>query len=140
MILANVILATQVPYVMATLFCFLVIPIETAVLFWIQRPKVAFAPSLGLIVLANVVSCIAGYVITALIPVPSGFTTHESRPEYFRGIVIGFVAAFLLSWLIEHWVVSRFHRRFAFHDLRRATCLANLASYIAVFIAMMAFY
>jgi hypothetical protein len=45
MILANVILATQVPYVMVTLFCFLVIPIETAVLFWIQRPTVALRTS-----------------------------------------------------------------------------------------------
>jgi hypothetical protein len=137
MIFADVVVGTQVPYVMAALFCFLVVPIEVGCFFGFQRGVVGFWASLGLIVLANAVSLIVGFIITRLIPVLEEFATHASRPEYFRGIVIGFVAAFFLSWLIEYWVIRLFQRRFVFHRLNRTVAVANLASYLAIFTAIM---
>jgi hypothetical protein len=137
MIFANVILATQLPYVMAALFCFLVVPIEVACFLAFQRGIVGFWASLGLIVLANAVSLAVGFMIARFVPVPQGFASHESRPEYFHGVIIAFVAAFFLSWLIEYGVIRLFRRRFAFYHLSRTMGIANLASYLAVFAAMM---
>ena len=137
MIIANVILATQMPYVMVLFFCLLVILLEAACFFTFQRHTVGFGAALGLVALANIVSWAAGMIITEIIPVPYGFAAHESRPEYFYGIMIGFILAFFLSWLIEHRVINGFRKRFAFCHLGRTTGIANFASYSAVFIAMM---
>ena len=49
MLLANVILATQIPYVMALMFCFLVVPIEAAILYAMERPVVGFGRSSALL-------------------------------------------------------------------------------------------
>jgi hypothetical protein len=137
MLLANVILATQIPYVMALMFCFLVVPIEAAILYAMERPAVGFGRSIGLVIAANIVSWIAGVVIMFLIPVPMSYRTNESQPPYFHGIIVGFIVAYFLSWAIEYWVISRF-RRFPFRRLTWSTGLANAASYAAVFVAMMA--
>jgi hypothetical protein len=137
MIIGDVILATQMPYVMAALFCFLVVPIEVACFFAFQRGIAGFWSSLVLIVLANAVSLTVGFMITGVVPVPEGLSSYESRPAYSQGVIIGFVAAFFLSWFIEYWVIRLFRRGFAFHHLSRAMGVANLASYLAVFAAMM---
>ncbi len=137
MIIANVILATQIPYVMAMLLCFLVIPIELGCFFAFQHSVVGFWSSLGLIVLANIVSVAIGYFLMAIIPVPVGFAMHEAERPYFYGILVGFFLAFLLSWFIEYSVVRLFRRRFAFIQLRRTMCVANAASYMVVLIVML---
>jgi len=137
MSLANVVLATQIPYVMVALFCFLVVPIEVGCFIAFQRSVAGFWASLGLIALSNAVSVVAGYIIMAVVPVPAGFAEHEALPPYFRGIIVGFVAAFFLSWLIEYSVVRLFRRRFAFIRLGRTMGVANAASYVVVFLAML---
>src|SRR3954468_7030013 len=98
MTIANVILATQIPYVMVMLLCFLVIPVELGCFFAFQHSVVGIWPCLGLVILANLVSVAVGYFLMALIPVPLGFTSHEADPPYFYGVLIGFLVAFLLSW------------------------------------------
>lgn len=140
MLIANVILSIQMPYMMIIMFCFIVLPIETLTLYFAQRPILKAAPALGLVALANVISWIGGIVITSLVPVPRGFMMHESRPEYFQGIVIGFVLAFFLSWLIEHRVLRFFSSRYNFKHLSRTMFMANFTSYLAVFAAMMGRY
>ncbi len=137
MLLANVILATQMPYVMVIMFCFIVLPLETLVLHFTQRPILGVAPCIGLVALANVISWIGGIILTSLIPVPREFMMHESKPEYFYGMVIGFIAAFFLSWLIEHRIIRLFSRRYQFQHLSRSMLIANFISYLAVFAAMM---
>lgn len=137
MLLADVFLATQIPYVMVALFCFLVVPIEVGCFIAFQRSVAGFWASLGLIVLANAISVVAGYILMIFVPVPAGFTMHESQPQYLRGVIIGFVVAFFLSWLIEYSVVRLFRRRFAFVQLGRTMGIANAASYVVVFLAML---
>jgi hypothetical protein len=139
-ILANVILATQIPYVMVLMFCFVVVPVETAIFFVYQRPSVRFWSSVWLVASANAVSWILGALITSLIPVPEGFTRHESRPTYLWGMVIGFVLAYFLSWAIEYQYMRVFRRRFTFTRLSWSVAAANLASYAAILIITLVWY
>jgi hypothetical protein len=79
-ILANVILATQIPYVMVLMFCFLVVPVETVIFFAYQRSSVRLWSSVWLVTSANAVSWLVGGLITSLIPgKQQGVTSLHSR-------------------------------------------------------------
>ncbi|MFZ0035205.1 MAG: hypothetical protein WAK60_09505 [Sedimentisphaerales bacterium] len=133
-ILANVIVATQISYFMVLMFCFIVIPIESAIFFFYQRANLRLWSSIWLIGSANIVSWLLGVLITPFIPIPEGFKWHSNTPTYFWGVVLGFVLSYFLSWFIEYQYLRLFRRVFTFVRLSWSIAATNLVSYAVIWI------
>jgi hypothetical protein len=126
-IFADVVLADPTNTLLATvaLLCLLVVPLEAACFFAFQRRVAGFWLSTGLIVLANALSLCVGFVLAETLPEPD-----RNVPE-----IAIWLAAFLLSWLIEYAVIRLFRGRFNLTRLGLATGVANAASYLVLGLA-----
>jgi hypothetical protein len=133
--LANVILAYHAPYVMAVLLCFIVLPIEYFV-FWLFQRRRPFSSLkiFGQIILANIISLIAGVIISAFIPSLGTMWQGGMSTDYLWGIYFGYIFAFFISWYVEYHVMSLLNKKTPFPNLTKTIGYANMASYVVLYI------
>jgi hypothetical protein len=133
--LANVILAYHAPYVMALLLCFIVLPIEYFVFWFFQRGRPFSSLKIfGQIILANIASLIAGFLISAFIPSYGTMWQGGMSTDYLWGICFGYIFAFFISWFVEYHVMRLLNKKTPFPNLIRTIGYANMASYFILYI------
>jgi hypothetical protein len=144
-LIADVIIpAFSAPYVAPLLFPVAgILAITSEVLiFWLLNRQLGVGKIIPLVVLANVVSTVVGFLLTAVLPsgwVPTvidreGNQIHTFQPgPYFTTyLILAFVIAFVLSVAIEYGVVRLAARSMKVIKPFLTVTLANLASYIVL--------
>ena len=132
-ILANIILATQIPYIMVAMLCLVVLPIEVTAFYYLMNRRIHLFKSLSVVTLGNIISTATGFFLIPFVPTPLGFQTHESLSVYLLGTALGFLMALLLSWAIEAYVAKRMLRTDEIQGLWRAIGWCNVVSYAVLF-------
>jgi hypothetical protein len=146
-ILADMILASHAAYIsmLFPLNIVLVLVSEVAVFRFYQRSTVNLGNSIWLVVVANALSWLIGFVVAGFL-MPSGLeqrSAHgfiERSPHYGMYALLSFLFAFIFSVLIEYGFYRTFQRRYHFQRLGTCTFMANLASYLLLGIAVICLF
>jgi hypothetical protein len=132
--------AFEAPYLAPLLFPLAglaAIAVEVLV-FWLLNKHLSATKIIAIVVAANVTSGVFGFVITAFLPtglVPKvadaekHFNIMEPGPLFRTYLLLSFLAAFVLSVLIEYAVVRRCEEWARTDRPFRTVTLANLAGY-----------
>ena len=118
----------------------LVLTVETGVL-WSLNRSLSFLLALGCVVAMNAVSYLAGFLVSPLM-----FNPWRADVDHLYGTQIGqevfvyslysLAVAFVLSWMIEACAVFPFRKRLGIARAGRSIGLANLASYVCLFLVL----
>lgn len=132
--LANVILAYHVPYIMFFLLCFVVLPVEYFV-FWLFQKGQSFhsLKIFGQMILANITSLIVGFMISVFIPTYGTMWKGGMSQDNIIGIFIGYIIAFFISWFIEYHIMHLLNKKSPFPKLDKTIGYANMASYFILY-------
>jgi hypothetical protein len=122
------------PYVTLGLFpvAIAVILGSEALIYRVMCPKLATRDLISLVLIANLVSSVAGIALAVYLPsgLVMGRHVAETGPEFQRYFIWGFVLAYLLSIALEAGVLGLAARRLPIGKPIATSAVANTASYI----------